>query len=167
MAEIIIPGDDPKPVTSAEELKLRQDAANEQQTKIITDVTGNVIRVEPVPDTDYLVFTTDLGKTYTVERAEALKRVRAVFQNLCIETGSANPVEVEKSVELCHMTFQAALKSGRARGMSYNSKSIQDFERLLSKMSKEWKNRSDYINNRGTLKGSGRELPPDSIVPST
>lgn len=137
-----------KPKTSLAELNRRQGLADAESHDLRARIkvpAGLIVRVDSIPDSDYLAVFTDIGTTVTLHRVEAIERLGAMFSLIMNSTGVDRAEEVERDIECCIMIFRAICKNGESRGKRYSSNYVKEFERMLLDIYKKYKNRPDRV----------------------
>ncbi len=107
---------------------------------------GSVIKAESIPNYDGILLTTDTGHTVVLSRKEALLRCNAVKDMVFAETGSADPVQVDKDCETCILIFKAVVQNAVDRGVPYSREPVAVFCRQLLEAQKKWRTKSDFKN---------------------
>jgi len=130
----------------AAEKKFREEA-NERAKQV-----GVIVSADPIPDSDYVLVKTSTGFESAVSRREILERCRAVKDMLLAETGSADPVQMDKDCQLCILMFRAACRSAAQNGKPYSPDKVSAFERQILQAQREWKGKSDF-KNKNTRRG--------------
>lgn len=115
--------------------------------------SGNIIKVEPENDTDYILLYTDRGHVVPVPRWDAFERVLGIVRMLRKEDGASRPDIVDRDIWCCDKIFQAAIRNGIARKEHENQYSPwyfiyqtdfrKKFAKALRKIEKEWRNKLD------------------------
>jgi hypothetical protein len=153
--DIIFPG---TPIPKEEETR-RLEASMAFNQKVLSKADGKVVKVESMPDSDYIGYYMESGAVHTVHRADALIRAAELLKFILAETAGADKHVVQYDVWLTKSTFDAAIKNGRARGKLYNTPAIKQFEQQLMTAERTWSMRPESFKktpSTGLHEAAGR-----------
>lgn len=117
-------------------------------------VFGDIIKVESLDNSDYIIITSDKGEMAEVHVLKAWDRAMALLEMMENATKSFNRDDFERTVWLAGETFKACIKNLASKNpMAANHPSVAKFNKRLVAVEKHYKNAAEYKKKKSISMG--------------